>query len=57
MQFEHLLAAAEELRNNLDELAETRKDFLFNANTARVSGSNGVGKIIDEVGGTGTFCS
>ncbi|KAG8951778.1 hypothetical protein FRC00_007113 [Tulasnella sp. 408] len=48
MQFEHLLAAAEELRNNLDELAETRKDFLFNANTARVSGSNGVGKIIDE---------
>ncbi|KAG8931564.1 hypothetical protein FRC01_001128 [Tulasnella sp. 417] len=48
MQFEHLLAAAEELRNNIDELAETRKDFLFNANTARVSGSNGVGKIIDE---------
>ncbi|KAG8955952.1 hypothetical protein FRC04_006400 [Tulasnella sp. 424] len=48
MQFEHLLAAAEELRDNLDTLAELKKDILYNANTARVSGSNGVGKIIDE---------
>ncbi|KAG8987932.1 hypothetical protein FRB90_003065 [Tulasnella sp. 427] len=48
MQFEHILAAPEEIRDNLDGLAKIRKEFLFNANTARVTGSTGVGKIVNE---------
>lgn len=52
MQFEHILAAPEDLSNNVDMLAKTWKDILLKANTARVCGTNGVGKIIDEVSRT-----
>ncbi|KAG8951779.1 hypothetical protein FRC00_007114 [Tulasnella sp. 408] len=48
MSFEHLLAAPEDLLNNVDALAKTWKDVLLKANAARVHGTNGINKIIDE---------
>lgn len=49
MQFKHVLEDPEELSANILALARARSDIITNANAARVSGSIGVGKVVEHV--------